>query len=59
MLGLGSSFFVLSSEYRKSQIDEFYYLKTLLGMTYQEFMVMPIFIRKYLLNKWIEDKSQK
>lgn len=55
----GSNFFALSSEYRKSQIDEFYYLKSLLGVSYQEFLQLPIFIRKYLLNKWIEEKTQK
>jgi len=56
---LGSNFFALSSDYRKSQIDEFYYMKTLLGISYQEFNEMPIFVRKYLLNKWIEEKSSK
>jgi hypothetical protein len=54
MLGLGLTFFVLSSDYRKGQIDEFYYLKTLLNVSYSDFLIMPIFIRKYLLNKWVE-----
>jgi hypothetical protein len=55
---LGSTFFALSSDYRKSQIDEFYYLRTLLGITYQDFERMPIFVRKYLLNKWLEDNKK-
>jgi len=54
MLGLGWTFFVLSSDYRKGQIDEFYFLKTLLNVSYSDFLIMPIFIRKYLLNKWME-----
>jgi hypothetical protein len=54
MLGLGWTFFVLSSDYRKGQIDEFYYLKTLLNISYSDFLIMPIFIRKYLLDKWVE-----
>jgi hypothetical protein len=54
MLGLGLTFFVLSSDYRKGQIDEFYYLKTLLNVSYSDFLIMPIFIRKYLLDKWVE-----
>ncbi len=58
MLVLGSTFFALSSEYRKSQIDEFYYLTTLLKVSYQDFERMPIFVRKYLLNKWIEDNQK-
>ena len=58
MLVLGSTFFALSSEYRKSQIDEFYYLTTLLKVSYQDFERMPIFVRKYLLDKWVEENKK-
>lgn len=54
MLVWGLSFFALSSEYRKNQLDEFYYLSTLLNISYSDFLNMPIFMRKYLLDKWIE-----
>jgi hypothetical protein len=59
MLVLGSTFFALSSNYRKNQIDEFYYLNTLMKVTYSDFEKMPIFIRKYLLEKWIEENKGK
>ena len=58
MLVSGLTFFVLSSNYRKDQIDEFYYLNNLMKITYQDFLQMPIFFRKYLLNKWIEDNNK-
>jgi hypothetical protein len=58
MLGLGLTFFALSSDYRKIQIDEFYYLTTLMNISYQDFERMPLFVRKYLLDKWIEDKKK-
>jgi hypothetical protein len=58
MLDLGWTFFALSSDYRKGQVDEFYYLNTLMKITYQDFERMPIFIRKYLLDKWIEDNKK-
>ena len=54
MLVLGPTFFVLSYDYRKGQIDEFYYLAALLNVSYSDFLQMPIFVRKYLLDKWIE-----
>ena len=54
MSDLGLTFFVLSSDYRKGQLDEFFYLNTLLKITYQDFERMPIFMRKYLLDKWVE-----
>ncbi len=56
---LGSTFFALSSEYRKGQIDEFYYLAKLLNITYSDFLSMPVFMRKYLLNKWMEENAPK
>jgi len=51
------NFFALSSDYRKNQLDEFYYLSTLLKVSYSDFLIMPIFVRKYLLDKWIEINS--
>ena len=58
MLGLGLTFFALSSDYRKIQIDEFYYLTTLMKISYKDFERMPLFVRRYLLDKWIEDKKK-
>jgi hypothetical protein len=58
MLGLGLTFFALSSDYRKIQIDEFYYLTTLMKISYQDFERMPLFVRRYLLDKWIEDNKK-
>jgi hypothetical protein len=58
MLDLGWTFFALSSNYRKSQIDEFYYLTKLLNISYQDFLIMPLFMRKYLLDKWVEENKK-
>jgi hypothetical protein len=58
MSDLGLTFFALSSDYRKGQIDEFYYLNKLMNITYQDFQAMPLFVRKYLLDKWIEDNTK-
>ena len=58
MLALGWTFFVLSSDYRKNQIDEFYYLNNLMKITYQDFLQMPVFLRRYLLDKWIEENKK-
>jgi hypothetical protein len=54
MSDLGWTFFVLSSDYRKGQLDEFYFLNTLLNVSYADFERMPVFVRKYLLDKWYE-----
>ena len=58
MLVVGLNFFALSSDYRQGQIDEFYLLSTIFSVTYQDFLIMPLFMRKYLLNKWIENNKK-
>jgi hypothetical protein len=58
MLVLGLTFFVLSSDYRQGQLDEFYYLATLLKVGWNEFIEMPLFVRKYLLDKWYKDNKK-
>ena len=55
MLVLGLTFFVLSSDYRKGQLDEYYYLSTLMNVGWNDFEKMPVFVRKYLLDKWYEE----
>jgi len=55
---LGWTFFVLSSDYRKIQTEEFYYLSSLLHISYQDFLIMPVFVRKFLLEKWIEENNK-
>jgi hypothetical protein len=57
-LVLGLTFFALSSDYRKGQLDEFYYLSTLLKVSWSDFEKMPLFVRKYLLDKWIEENNK-
>ncbi len=58
MLGSGLTFFVLSSDYRVGQINEFYYLTKLLNVSYSDFLKMPVFFRKYLLDKWVKENTK-
>lgn len=58
MLVLGQSSFALSSDYRQGQLNEFYYLTTLMKIGWDDFNKMPIFVRKYLLDKWVEDTQK-
>ena len=54
MLRLGLSFFALSSEYRQYLIDEYFLLSEVLGTGYADYLNMPTYVRKYLVNKIIE-----
>ena len=38
--------------------EQNHYLTTLLKVSYQDFERMPVFVRKYLLNKWIEENQK-
>lgn len=55
----GLSFFGLSSNYRKYMMDEYYVLSKFLHMSYNDFNTIPTYIRKYLVDKVIEDNSPK
>jgi hypothetical protein len=57
MLVLGLNFFALSSEYGKYLIDEYYVLAKILRMSYSDFMVIPTYKRKYLINRIIKDNT--
>jgi hypothetical protein len=48
---LGRSFFVLSSDYKKTMLDEFYYLSKNVNLSYSDMMTMPTYERKYFINK--------
>jgi len=56
---LGLSFFALSSNYVKYLIDEFYILARFLRMSYTDYLNIPTYIRKYLIDKIIEDNTPK
>jgi hypothetical protein len=56
---LGWSFFGLSSNHSKFLLDEFYYLAKYLRTSYNEFLKLPTYIRKYLLDKIIEENTPK
>jgi hypothetical protein len=58
MLVLGQNSFALSSDYRQGQLNEFYYLTTLMKIGWDDFNKMPIFVRKFLLDKWVEDNKK-
>jgi len=51
----GQSFFVLSSDYKRTMLDEFYYLSKHVNMSYLDMMFMPTFERKYFINKLSEE----
>jgi len=56
---LDRNFFVLSSDYRKYSLDEFYYLAKYLNLGYDSYLSMPIFVRRYLIDKLIEEHTKK
>jgi len=55
----GRSFFDLSSDYKKSQLDEIYYLCKLANFSYSDIIFMPVFERKYFINKIVEDVDRR
>ena len=59
MLGLGWTFFALSSDYSKFLIEEFYLMSKILRTQYSEFLQIPTYIRKYIIGRIIDDYTPK
>jgi phosphoribosylformylglycinamidine (FGAM) synthase-like amidotransferase family enzyme len=59
MLPLGLSFFGLSSEVKQYILDEFYYLVKFGGFSYSDLMVMPVYERKFFMNKLTKEYEKK
>jgi sulfur relay (sulfurtransferase) DsrC/TusE family protein len=55
----GLSFFGLSSNHKQNLTEEFYFLAKFIRMQYSEFMVLPTYVRKYIINRIIEDNTPK
>ena len=58
LLDSGPSFFVLSTEYKKTQLDEILFLVKE-GFTYSDILTMPIYLRRYYIQYIDELKTQK
>jgi hypothetical protein len=56
---LGLNFFVLSSSYSKYLLDEYYLMARFLRTSYSEFLNIPTYVRKYLINKIVETNTPK
>ena len=55
MLGLGWTFFVLSSDYKKIILDETFFLVKNANFSYVDVMNMPTYERKYFIGKIMEE----
>jgi hypothetical protein len=51
----GWNFFGFSSDYRSLLIDEFYVLSRHTTVTYSDFLTMPSFMRRYLIEKLVTE----
>ena len=55
----GWSFFGLSSEYSKTLIDEYIFLGKMVHTSYSDYLKMPTYFRKYVIDKLIDTKNQE
>ena len=55
----GLSFFDLSSDYKRNQLDEIYYLCKHANFSYTDILIMPVFERKYFISKLVEEFDKR
>jgi hypothetical protein len=56
---LTQNFFVHSTDYKTSVLEEIYYLGKHLNFTYSDIMIMPVYERKFLVNMLVEEFEKK
>jgi hypothetical protein len=57
-LPLGWSFFGLSSNtYREIQSWEYYLCTKHLNVSYSDFNIMPVYLRKYIIDQWVRENT--
>jgi hypothetical protein len=56
---LGWSFFGLSSDYQAHLLTEYYILAKILRTQYSEFLKIPTYVRRFLIDKIIEDNKKQ
>jgi len=54
---LGWSFFALSSSYRETQSWEYYVCSKHIGVSYTDFLQMPVYLRRFLIDKLVKENS--
>ena len=54
---LGRSFFGLSSKHISNILEEFFYLSKQNSIQYSEFLKIPTYVRRFLIDKLIKDIS--
>jgi hypothetical protein len=59
VLLLGRNFFVLSSNFKKNQLDEIYLLVKHANFSYRDVVRMPIFERRYFVEKLIDEFNKR
>jgi hypothetical protein len=56
---LGWNFFALSSEFKQQLLDEIYYLVKFGNFSYSDLMSMPVYERKFFMNKLYKEYEKK
>jgi len=56
---LGWSFFGLSSNYRETQSWEYYVCTKHLNVSYTDFLSMPVYLRRYIIDQFVKEIAPK
>jgi hypothetical protein len=57
--GQNYKFIEIPVEYMNAVYEKFYYMKTYMGWSFEEIYMLPIPLRNWFFDKWIEDNNKK
>ena len=52
-------FIELPVEYVNNLYEKIYYMKTYMNWTFEEIYMLPVNLRNWFFDKWVEDKTKK
>lgn len=57
--GPNYKYFDLTAEYMNSVYEQIYYMKTYMSWSFEEIYMLPITLRNWFYDKWLEDNTKK
>ena len=57
--GLSYNYFKAPEDYNSVVYEKIYLMKTYMGWSFEEIYMLPIPLRDWFINKWIEDNKKK
>ena len=57
--GQNYDYIKLPADYVNNLYEQIYYMKSYMGWSFEEVYMLPVLLRNWFFDKWVEDNSKK